>query len=359
MTNNPVPAESILIVDDEEAVRSALGKFLERLGHRVTAVGGSTEAIAAMTKEHAACILLDVHLPGGIDGTELVSRLLAIEPDAAILMLSGRNDATTAALCMQRGAKDYLTKPIELSALASAIGRALRRREQAIQERERTRLLRDEMASRNAELELARDRMEQLSVATMELLVYSLESRNDFLAGHARRVADFAASVATAMGRTEDEVEIVRLAGRLHDIGSIRTPDELLLRAGPLTHEELEHVREHVVLGWQLLSPLSHLGPVADFVRGHHERWDGSGYPDGLIGDAIPWGAQVLAAAEVYDALTTARPYKEKLSLEEAAARIREMSGKTVSPDVSDALASVIAARRALTFVDEMPTHIR
>lgn len=119
--------ERILLVDDDDSTRNVLRRFLERQQHTVTAVSTADAALTAMDKESFACVLLDVRLPGELDGTELVSRLLALEPDAAIIMLSGVNDATTAALCMHRGARDYLTKPIELADLSAALGRAQRR----------------------------------------------------------------------------------------------------------------------------------------------------------------------------------------------------------------------------------------
>jgi putative two-component system response regulator len=159
--------------------------------------------------------------------------------------------------------------------------------------------------------------------------------------------------VASEMGLNDEQVELVRTAGRLHDIGKIGIREAVLNKRGPLTAEEFEHVKSHVTIGAQILAPLSHLREVIAFVRSHHERADGTGYPDGLAGDAIPLGARILGAAEVYDALTTSRPYQDKMTPEEAVNRMRDLVGTVVDPDVHRALGAVVARRKTLVFLDE------
>jgi putative nucleotidyltransferase with HDIG domain len=268
-------------------------------------------------------------------------------------MLSGINDATTASICMQRGATDYLTKPIELKELNSAISRAMRRRHMRIQDRNISDWLREEVAERTKELLAERTKLEQITVATLEALVNALEAKDPYLAGHSARVAAMSATIAAEMGLNDDEVEQVRTAGRLHDLGKIGTRESVLNKKGPLTPEEYEHVKQHVVIGSQILAPLSHLGPIIGFVRHHHERWDGTGYPDGLGGDAIPLGARIIGATEIYDALTTARSYQDKLTPAEATERMRILSGTTIGPQVMDALNAVVARRQALVFIGD------
>ncbi len=145
----------------------------------------------------------------------------------------------------------------------------------------------------------------------------------------------------------------MRTAGRLHDIGKIGIREAVLAKQGPLTEEEFDHVKTHVVIGAQILAPLTHLRDVLGYVRSHHERADGTGYPDGLSRDAIPIGARILGAAEIYDALTTARPYQEKMTPDEAVARMRDLVGTVIHPEVHRALEAVVTRRRALVFIDE------
>jgi HD-GYP domain-containing protein (c-di-GMP phosphodiesterase class II) len=145
----------------------------------------------------------------------------------------------------------------------------------------------------------------------------------------------------------------VRTGGRLHDIGKIGIREEILNKQGPLTKEEFEHVKQHVTVGSQILAPLVHLGEVIGFVRSHHERWDGTGYPDRLRGEEIPLGARIIGAVEIYDALTTARPYQERMPPELAVERVRDLMGTVIDPAVHGALEAVVSQRQALVFVDD------
>ncbi|MDX2261387.1 MAG: response regulator [Gemmatimonadales bacterium] len=342
---------TVLVVDDEEAIRRAVGRFLATLGHEVLTAGTGEEALAILRRHKVTGVLLDIRLPG-ISGIDLVPRIVELEPNAAIVMMTGVNDAATAALCLQRGALDYLTKPVDLEWLGKAIGRALQRREQRLEDQRISQWLRDEVATRAAELRAERENLERLSVATLEALVNALEAKDPFLRGHSARVADMAAAVAAELGRSDEDVEKVRTAGRLHDIGKIGIREGVLAKRGPLTSDEVAHVQQHVTIGWQILAPLAHLREMTQFVRHHHEHWDGSGYPDGLAGDRIPWGARILAAVEVYDALTTARPYQDKLLPEQAVERLTQVR-HLLDPEVLRALRTVVMRRQALVFLDE------
>ncbi len=342
----------ILVVDDEDGIRNALVKFLTSRGYQARQASTGEEALAQLHDDDVALMLLDVRMPG-MSGMDVVPEALHLSPDLAIMMLSAVTDATSAAICMQRGAIDYLTKPIELTSLAGAIERALRRRDTMLQERQISRWLKEELEHRARELERERRKLEQLSVATLEALINALEAKDRFLTGHSARVAAFAATVAQQFGMSDDEIEQVRMAGRLHDLGKIGVRESVLNKEGPLTPEEYEHVKEHVVIGSQILAPLVHLGPIVSFVRGHHEHWDGSGYPDHLKGEQIPLGARILCAAEIYDALSTARPYQPTMTPEQAVTRMRRLGGAVLDPSVLDAIASAVSRRQALVFLDE------
>jgi putative nucleotidyltransferase with HDIG domain len=297
-------------------------------------------------------MLCDIRMPG-TSGIDLVPQALEIEPELAILMLTAVNDATSAALCMQRGALDYLTKPIELSDLGRAVQRALKRREALLENRQLNQWLKEEVTARTAELQRERMKAERISVATLEALVNALEAKDPYMRGHSARVADLSATIAHELGLADERVEDVRVSGRLHDIGKIGTRENVMNKEGPLTADEFEHVKQHVIIGSQILAPLTHLGSVTGAIRSHHERWDGTGYPDGLRGEEIPLEGRVIAAAEVYDALTTSRPYQEKMTPEQAVERMADLSGTVIDPKVFDALSAVVARRQTLVFLDE------
>src|SRR5213083_931772 len=343
---------AVLVVDDEDPIRNALKKFLTQQQFEVYTAASGDEALAQLKRHRIALMLCDIRMPG-TSGVDLVPHALEAEPDLAILMLSAVNDATSAALCMQRGAMDYLTKPVELADLGRAVQRALKRRDMQLENRQLTSWLKEEVTTRTAELHRERMRLERISTDTLEALVNALEAKDPYLRGHSARVADLAANVATEMGLAEEEVERVRMAGRLHDLGKIGTRDAVVNKEGPLTAEEFEHVKQHVIIGAQILAPLVHLGHIVAMVKSHHERFDGSGYPDGLRGEEVPLGGRVIAAAEVYDALTTARPYQKKMTPEQAVERMADLSGTVLDPKVYDALVRIVGRRQTLVFLDE------
>lgn len=348
MTDGPI---GVLVVDDEEPIRTALKKYLAQQGYEVSTAASGEEALEVLQRRKIACMLLDVRMPG-LSGVDLVPKVMELEPGIALLMLTAVNDATSAALCMQRGAMDYLTKPIELTDLANAIQRSLRQRSTMLEQQKLNQWLKEEVAVRSAEVRSERAKLERLSVATLETLVNALEAKDPYLRGHSSRVADMAAQIAAEMGLSDEQVETVRIAGRLHDMGMIGIREGILAKEGPLTDEEYDSVKDHVVIGSQILAPLMHLDATIGYVRHHHERWDGSGYPDGLKGEAIPLGARILAACEIYDALSTSRPYQEKMSPDVAVERMRELVGTSLDGRVYDALETVVKRKQALVYLD-------
>src|SRR5690349_19952725 len=327
-------------------------KYLIQQGYEVAVAETGEEALDVVRRRKITEMLLDVNLPGA-NGIDLVPQIMDLEPSVALLMLTPVDDAHTAALCMQRGARDYLLKPIDLAHLGGAFARALERRHTLLDGQQINRWLKEEVAFRMAERSLEQANQERISVATLEALVNALEAKDPYLRGHSARVADLSAMVAAQIGASDEQIEAVRTGGRLHDIGKIGIREEILNKQGPLTPEEFEHVKQHVTVGSQILAPLVHLGEVIGFVRSHHERWDGNGYPDRLRGEAIPLGARIIGAVEIYDALTTARPYQDRMPPEHAVERIRDMVGTVIDPEVHRALESVVSQRQALVFLDD------
>ena len=321
----------VIVVTARPAVRMALADYLGQRRFQVWTAASADEALILLHQHKVAMMLADVRLPGS-SGVDLISRALAVEPDLAILILTSAPAATTATLCLQRGAMDYLILPLAMEDLGRAVTRVLKQRKLLALARS--------LESRRRQYDL-----ERMAVATLEAMVLALEAKDPYLRGHSARVAELGAAVAVELGLSEDDVEQVRIAGRLHDIGEVGTLESVLDKQGPLTPEEHSHVRQHVVIGGQILALLSPLGVVSGYVRSHHERWDGSGYPDRLRGEDIPIGARILGAAEVYDALTTPRTYQAQLTHDEALVRISQLSGKALDPRVCLALTNVVTGR--------------
>ncbi|MFI5232104.1 MAG: HD domain-containing phosphohydrolase [Gemmatimonadales bacterium] len=345
-------AKRVLIVDDEEPIRYALGKFLKSRGYDVAAAEDGAAALDMLQQESFDALLCDIRMPG-MSGTDVVPRAVELRPDLAILMLTAVNDAPTATEVLARGAMDYLMKPVDLDDLAKAIERALKKRELEMQQRNVERMIREEVALRTDELRHEQAALAEISISIVRALVNAQEAKDPFLRGHSQRVAALSASIASYMGLADDAVEDLRLSGQLHDVGKIGIPETLLHKAGSLTEEEYARVKDHVRIGMEILTPLAPLARVLPAIHDHHERWDGSGYPRGLAGEQISLGGRILAAVDAFDALTSRRAYREPLTPNETIDLLSRTAGAHLDPDVVEALRRTVLGRTSLHFIDE------
>jgi putative two-component system response regulator len=351
--------ERVLVVDDEDAVRRAFARVLARAGYAVTEAASAAAALETLDAAAGdaggapfALALVDVRMPGG-SGLDLAAEVARRYPDVAVIMLTGMNDAEAATRALTTGgAMDYLLKPIEPAALTGAVRDALRRRSLLREQRRVEELIRDEVAVRTEELERERRALRDMTVGVAESLIAAMEAKDVYLRGHSQRVSALAASVAEELGLGADEVEHVRLAGRLADVGLIGVREGVLHKPGALTPAEFEHVKSHVAIGVEILSPLRHIGETITYVRHHHEHVDGSGYPAGLVGEAISLGGRILAAGSAFDALTSPRPYQRTLGRDEAIALLGSERGRRLDPVVYGALRRVVERPGALVFLD-------
>ena len=344
----------VLVVDRGNAEREAIARILWNQGYEVIAAETGEDALVLLHSATPEVMLCDVTL-SDMSGLELLEALpgtLGSAVNVAVVMVTGTADAHTAAACLQRGAVDYLTRPFSMEELRDAVLRALKVRAASVPEPQAHRVPGGREGRGEEAATDAFSRRERVVVPTLDALVAALEAKNAYLAGHSARIAAFAATIAHQLSLADDQVEQVRTAGRLHDLGMIGVRDQVIDKRGKLTPDEYAHVRQHVRIGVRILAPLTYLGaPILDAVRTHHERWDGAGYPDGLTGEAIPLGGRILGACEVFDALTTRRPYRDQVEPEVAIGRMRDLSGKVVDPSVMDALANAVQHRQTLTFL--------
>lgn len=345
------PVTRVLVVDDEDTIRLVLAKYLKTRGFDVATAESGDAALEMLSGSRFDIMLCDVRMPG-LSGVEIVPTALEMDPDLGIVMLSAVNDAPTATEALSNGVLDYLTKPIELEQLYSAVNRALHKRVLLREQRRVERQIREEVAERTKEVEREKAHLRDLTVSVVEMLVGVMETKDLFLRGHSARVADLAASIADYMGLAPDVVEDIRIAGRLHDVGNIGIRDDVLCKPGPLNPDEFEHVKDHVRIGVEILSPLRHIERVVAFVGDHHEHFDGSGYPHTRAGENISIGGRILAAADAFDALISARPYRTPMTPDEAVEQLRQSVGTLLDPRVYEALRVVVKRRKSLFFID-------
>jgi len=278
----------ILIVDDEIDVRTGLQLLLRRRGYDVHTASGGDGALDKCAFFQPDLILLDVMMPGR-DGFE-VCRELKSRPEMRLIpvvLITGLSEKSDRIRGIEAGADDFLSKPIDMTELDARVRSLLR------------------LKSFTDELEHAE--------AVLFSLALSIEARDPYTHGHCARLAEFSARLGERMGLPADDITALRRAGIVHDVGKVLVPDAILLKPGPLTDDERSVMKQHPAAGEHICSPLKSFRSVLCIIRHHHERWDRSGYPDGLRGEAIPLTARILQIADVYDALTTQRPYRAAL----------------------------------------------
>jgi putative two-component system response regulator len=329
----------ILVVDSEPLVRALLARVLKDSGWEVQTVPDALRALAALAEREFALAMVDLKLPG-MSGRDLAAVIAERWPETAVVISAAMTDTRTAVACMQAGAYDYLTKPFDLDDLLVRLDRALERRRLMLESQQQQRAL--EVGAKR-QTRAAR----RLFLGAIRSLSSALEAKDWYTRGHSERVSRSAAEIAQAFGAGRDELRCIRLAGQLHDIGKIGVREEILAKPGPLTEEERRHMQIHPVVGERILAPTLIEGEIVRMVRHHHEWYSGGGYPDGLAGSAIPFGARVLAVADAFDALTSDRPYRPRLTWARALEVLRAGAGTQWQPGLVEALVHRVKATGA------------
>lgn len=337
----------VLVVDDEETIRLALSKFLRSRGFDTETTESAAAALTMLEREPYSIMLCDIRMPG-MTGLDLVPKARELHPDLAVIMLSAVNDVPTATESISVGAMEYLTKPVDLLDLLAAIERVAHRRDLRVEQRNVERLIVSEVEQRTAELEREKARILSSAVDSIAHLVSMHEAKDPFRNGTSLRVTALARAMAEVMSLESAVVEQVVIAGRLHDVGKIALRDSVMNKPGALSPDELEHVKDHVRIGLEILAPLTPLHDAISFVRDHHEHWDGSGYPQGLLGERISLGGRILCCADSFIALTSRRSYRPAMSLEDTVDYLAAHVGGLLDPEVYAALQRVVAERRVL-----------
>ena len=253
-------------------------------------------------------------------------------------MVTGVVDAQTAIGAIRQGASDYVTKPFNLEEVQIVVDRTLEKRRLILENRAYQEHLEDLVSQRTRELH---DSYE----STLQALVTALDFRDNETQGHSYRVVEYAVEVARQMGLAESEITWVRRGAILHDVGKIGVPDAILRKPGKLDADEWAEMRKHPEMGYRMLRHIPFLAPALDIVLCHQERFDGTGYPQGLKGEEIPLGARIFSVVDTFDAMTSDRPYRAALTIQDARDEIERFRGIQFDPNVADAFLRIDEAR--------------
>ncbi len=321
-------APRCLVVDDDAQVRRSIVKVTQLLGLApLEAESGDIALQLLLENGEVPLVISDVNMPG-LNGIDFLGELLRLYPDTAVIMLSGVSDVQVAVACLDKGALDYIAKPAMIEEVRARVLKALEKRDLILQKR---------FYQKNLELRVRvqAGRIRELFLQGVQTLAHALEAKDAYTRGHSARVSRYATQTAVRLGFTGDRLEEIRLGAELHDIGKIGTREAILNKPGKLTEEEFQHIAEHVVLGERILAPLARENPtVLRIVRNHHERMDGRGFPDQLVGEEIPIEARIVCVVDAFDAMTTNRAYRPSREPAEAMLELDRCAGSQFDPDV-------------------------
>jgi len=300
-----MPQERILVVDDEEPVRAVAAALLERSGYEVTTTESAEEALTRLQQDpDYDLVLSDIMMPG-TDGLTLLDHICADHPGLPVVMFSAVNDTHVVTNAFRRGSIDYLLKPFERAELDSVVMRAIEH-----------------------------GRLRKQNTIYRQAMGDALDLRDQETEGHSKRVTAYAIALAQAMDLDSEQLRVIARGAFLHDIGKIATPDNILLKPGRLTVDEMAIMKQHCERGYEMVRKIPFLREAAEIVYAHQEQYDGNGYPRGLRGEEIPLGARIFAIADTLDAMTSDRPYRRGTSFAAAKEEIVRCAGSQFDPQI-------------------------
>jgi putative two-component system response regulator len=355
---------TILIVDDEDAIRSMLTRKLELDGYSCEVASDGNEALWKAFMKDFDLVLMDIKMPG-LSGMEALPQMVIDHPDTCVIMITAVVDAKTAVEAMKLGAYDYVTKPFDLDDLSMRVRRALERRRLVLENREYQHHLEQKVKQQVEQVEeyyskaiqavsheqvvlnevggeAQGDGSEEAYLHMAKSLALMAEVHEPYARGHAERVGLRASEIAGQLRCSDKLVKQIKIAAMLHDIGKIAIPDHILFKSGLLTPAEYSEVKRHSTVAVEIINHVDYFKDVVSLIEAHHEWYNGKGYPKNLKGESIPLGARIIAVADAYDAMTCPRPYRPRLSNEEAVQILKKGAASQWDPMVVDALFKVL-----------------
>ena len=330
----------MLLVDDDALVVRPLHRDLTMAGFDVVYAEDGAAALHLLTdalarKQRFDALLTDIQMPH-LRGDVLQRIAREQDPDLAVMLITAFEDIDLAVSCMREGVADYVTKPFQIDDVSVRLRSALEKRRLTLQ-------VRDYQATLEARVEERSKAIQTQFLGAMDSLNFALEAKDAYTNEHSVRVCTLAVTLATRLCPDDARLrERIETAARLHDIGKIGVPEAVINKPGRLDADEMQMIRRHPTIGNDILLPLVRDTAVLEIVRHHHEFWNGSGYPDGLVGSQIPLGARILAVADAYDAMTSERPYRGPRTVTDSLDILTKGSGTQWDPEIIEAFIALM-----------------
>lgn len=327
--------ERILVVDDEAMVRKLLCQKLSREGYQCQEAGSAEQALDKLRDNPTELVILDIKMPGK-SGIEVLPEIKANYADTAVIMATALTDASIITHCMKQGAYDYICKPFNLAEVVTNVEGVLGKRRLELEIKKYQQHLEHRVGKQTKEIR-------KVFLGAIEALAFALEAKDQYTAGHSRRVTDIAVAIGEELGLSPNDIEDLRWGGLLHDVGKIAVDQLIQNKPGELTPEEYEHIMTHPHVGAGIVKPVVN-EKVVKMIEHHHDFYDGSGMNQVVSGEDVPLGARILAVADAFDAMTSDRPYRSAMSIGEALGEIKRYVGIQFDPDVVDAFFKIPVA---------------
>ncbi|MGB9629407.1 MAG: HD domain-containing phosphohydrolase [Thermodesulfobacteriota bacterium] len=327
--------DRILVVDDEVTITNVISRRLSKEGYSCTSAHNGREGLSQFYKNRFSLIISDIKMPE-MDGMEFLKQVKAIHPAMMVIMVTAYPEIDMAVEAMRLGAYDFLIKPIDLDLLVFSVKKAFEKRK-----------LEMEVEAYHMNLErLVEERTEKLSESyrilkkahldSVKVLTEAIEVKDPYTRGHSDRVRRMSLQIAKSLGFSKERLESLEYGALLHDIGKIGIKDEVLQKQGRLNPQEYQAIQEHPLIGVKIVEGIDFFKDKIPMIRNHHERYDGSGYPDGLAGEKIPMEARIIAVPDAFDAMNSLKPHRRASPLEEILMEMERWKGKQFDPVVLD-----------------------
>jgi cyclic di-GMP phosphodiesterase len=325
--------DRILIADDEEIICAVLSQRLTREGYSCVTAHNGKDALNHFYKEKFSLIISDIRMPE-IDGLKLLQNVKAVRPTMMFIIMTGYPEIELAVEAIHLGVNDFLIKPFDLELAVFSVKRALEQKKMEEELESYHRSLKKLVEERTEKLQQAYLTLKKAYLDSVKVLAEAIDAKDTYTRGHSDRVRRMSLQIAVSLGFTEERREVLEYGALLHDIGKIGIEDEILRKPGPLSPEEFQTIQQHPLVGVKIVEGIEFFKDKIPMIRSHHEHFDGKGYPDGLVGEAIPLEARIIAVPDAFDAMASLRPHRKAMSLEDILLEMGKYKGKQFDPNI-------------------------
>ena len=325
--------DRILIADDEKMICIMLSHRLAREGYSCVTADNGKEAFEYFCKGNFSLVISDIRMPEK-DGLELLRLVKAVRPNMKFIIMTAYSEIGVAVEAMHLGVDDFLVKPFELDLVAFSVKKALEQKKMEEELESYYKSMKRLVEERTVKLQQAYHALKKAYLDSVKVLAEAIDAKDPYTRGHSDRVRRMSLRIAISLGFTEERMEILEYGALLHDMGKIGIKDEILQKPGPLSPGEYQTIQEHPLIGVKIVEGIDFFKDKIPMIRNHHEHFDGKGYPDGLVGEAIPYEARIIAVPDAFDAMASLRPHRETVPLEHILVEMEKYKGKQFDPKI-------------------------